>query len=404
MRTKSLGQFIAALRKANGMTQQDVAERLNVSNKAVSRWERDETAPDISLIPALAEIFNVTCDELLKGERILNPIQSENSRPKIDKQIKLLESRMETVFKNYIYISVTLSIIGLVLMLGISYGLYLPVVGFAVMLIFQSVAVAFSVIAVNKLKTSLKDNEILESADKSVKDSLNICMGKYSFNSFLISFSAIAYSVPFIMYSDSYVQSVLALNSYFKYHFVTLSGLILILYHVVKPYYMTWASGYKRSFKETVPKNIRIMNIIQWVFPLLISAIFIIAPYSEMEEYGYSNFEMLYDSIIISAFVLVILCITVLFIFMRKYKNEKAQVLLHGIRNVLYCIPAVMLFDFHSVVFLTGDEIWTEATVFERMDYWNEDKLILAVIVFLLITVCYKFIQSYINKKRGCSV
>lgn len=356
MRTKSLGQFIAALRKANGMTQQDVAEKLNVSNKAVSRWERDETAPDISLIPALAEMFNVTCDELLKGERILNPIQSENSRPKIDKQIKLLESRMETVFKNYIYIAVTLSIIGLVLMLGISYGLYLPVVGFAVMMILQAVAVAFSVIAVNKLKTSLKDNEILESADKAIKDKLNTCMGKYSFNSFLISFSAIAYSMPFIMHSDSYVQSVLALNSYFKYHFVIISLLILILYNVIKPYYMSWATGYKMSFSEAIPKSIRMMNIIQWAFPLLISAIFIIAPYFEFEEYGYSNFEMLYDSIIVSALVLVILCIAVFFVFLRKNKNEKTQVLIYGVRNVLYCIPAVMLFDFHSVVFLTSDE------------------------------------------------
>lgn len=41
MAENTIGQFIAALRKANGLTQQDVADRLNVSNKAVSRWERD---------------------------------------------------------------------------------------------------------------------------------------------------------------------------------------------------------------------------------------------------------------------------------------------------------------------------------------------------------------------------
>ena len=75
----SIGQFIAALRKANGLTQQEVAERLNVSNKSVSRWERGECAPDLSLIPALAEMFGVTCDELLKGERINNNQQPEKS-------------------------------------------------------------------------------------------------------------------------------------------------------------------------------------------------------------------------------------------------------------------------------------------------------------------------------------
>ena len=72
MAENTIGQFIAALRKANGLTQQDVADRLNVSNKAVSRWERDECAPDLSVIPALAEMFGVTCDELLKGKRIQN--------------------------------------------------------------------------------------------------------------------------------------------------------------------------------------------------------------------------------------------------------------------------------------------------------------------------------------------
>ena len=47
MEKKTIGQFIAVLRKANGLTQQDLADCLNVSNKAVSRWERDESAPDI---------------------------------------------------------------------------------------------------------------------------------------------------------------------------------------------------------------------------------------------------------------------------------------------------------------------------------------------------------------------
>ena len=67
MEKKTIGTFIAVLRKANGMTQQELADKLNISNKAVSRWERNECAPDISLIPALAEIFDVTCDELLKA-------------------------------------------------------------------------------------------------------------------------------------------------------------------------------------------------------------------------------------------------------------------------------------------------------------------------------------------------
>ena len=69
MEKKTIGGFISALRKANGMTQKELANRLNVSDKTVSRWERDDGAPDLSIIPAIAEIFGVTCDELLRGER-----------------------------------------------------------------------------------------------------------------------------------------------------------------------------------------------------------------------------------------------------------------------------------------------------------------------------------------------
>ena len=69
MEKKTIGGLIAALRKANGMTQKELAERLNVSDKTISRWERDDGAPDLSVIPVIAEIFDITCDELLRGER-----------------------------------------------------------------------------------------------------------------------------------------------------------------------------------------------------------------------------------------------------------------------------------------------------------------------------------------------
>ncbi|MDD4096993.1 MAG: helix-turn-helix transcriptional regulator, partial [Oscillospiraceae bacterium] len=59
MDKKTIGSFIAALRKSTGLTQRELAEKLNVSDKAVSRWERDECAPDLSLIPAIAEILGV---------------------------------------------------------------------------------------------------------------------------------------------------------------------------------------------------------------------------------------------------------------------------------------------------------------------------------------------------------
>ena len=65
MDSKSIGKTIASLRKKSGMTQSELAERLNVSNKAVSKWENGQGYPDISLFPSLAALFGVSIDYLM---------------------------------------------------------------------------------------------------------------------------------------------------------------------------------------------------------------------------------------------------------------------------------------------------------------------------------------------------
>lgn len=61
----TIGQRIAYYRKKANLTQEDLAEKCSVTPQAVSKWENDISAPDISLFPVLAKLFNVTCDELL---------------------------------------------------------------------------------------------------------------------------------------------------------------------------------------------------------------------------------------------------------------------------------------------------------------------------------------------------
>ena len=62
---QTLGERITYYRKKNGMTQEQLAEKCSVTPQAVSKWENDLTAPDISLFPRLAELFSVSTDELL---------------------------------------------------------------------------------------------------------------------------------------------------------------------------------------------------------------------------------------------------------------------------------------------------------------------------------------------------
>ncbi|MBE7000862.1 MAG: helix-turn-helix transcriptional regulator [Ruminococcaceae bacterium] len=66
---ETLGSRIAALRREKGLKQDELAEKLGVSPQAVSKWENDISCPDISLLPALAELLGVTVDELLSGKK-----------------------------------------------------------------------------------------------------------------------------------------------------------------------------------------------------------------------------------------------------------------------------------------------------------------------------------------------
>ncbi len=66
---RTIGDFLAAMRKEKGLTQQQVADKLGISNRTLSSWEQGRAYPDILTLPALAEIYGVTCDEILRGER-----------------------------------------------------------------------------------------------------------------------------------------------------------------------------------------------------------------------------------------------------------------------------------------------------------------------------------------------
>ncbi len=70
MNTKKIGQFIAALRKEKGLTQKALAEKLNISEKTVSKWECGVGMPDVGLMLPLCRTLDIDLNELLSGERL----------------------------------------------------------------------------------------------------------------------------------------------------------------------------------------------------------------------------------------------------------------------------------------------------------------------------------------------
>ena len=92
---ETFGQRFSNLRKKQGLKQEEIANKVNVTAQAVSKWENDLSAPDISILPTLADILNVTLDELLGREIIETKIIPEQERKDINSmllKIKIISS------------------------------------------------------------------------------------------------------------------------------------------------------------------------------------------------------------------------------------------------------------------------------------------------------------------------
>lgn len=158
MEKKTMGSFIAALRRANGMTQRELAERLNVSDKSVSRWECDDGYPDLSLIPVIAEIFGVTADELLRGERKASVEGSSNVGEfrmenelgrKGQKELDHMKRMAMNNFRSMSFIYIGVSFMGLVAAAICNLAFNKASLGFFVGCVFFVSSMVFESIALN---------------------------------------------------------------------------------------------------------------------------------------------------------------------------------------------------------------------------------------------------------------
>lgn len=161
MEKKTMGSFISALRKAKGLTQQEVADILMISNKTVSKWERDEGCPEIMMLPAIAELFEVTVDELLKGERIIKEKEDEKTSRKGEQAVRYMLTKAMARFKNLSTVSIFIGIICAALsniLWLISRNDSRAIVSMVLMFL-SAVPLLMEIIAYNNVKGVLKGDE-----------------------------------------------------------------------------------------------------------------------------------------------------------------------------------------------------------------------------------------------------
>lgn len=113
-----IGYFIAERRKAAGLTQSALAEKLGVTNRAVSKWENGRSLPDASIMLALCDILKISVTELLKGEFM----ESENKNKNEEQLLLELVAQKERADKQLLGFEIVIGTLSLIILLGCTFA------------------------------------------------------------------------------------------------------------------------------------------------------------------------------------------------------------------------------------------------------------------------------------------
>ena len=96
----AIGKFIAECRKHKNLTQLQLAEKLNITDKAISKWERGIAMPDTSIMLLLCDILGISVNELLSGEKLIMENNNQKNEQLLLEMAKELEQKNKTVWKS----------------------------------------------------------------------------------------------------------------------------------------------------------------------------------------------------------------------------------------------------------------------------------------------------------------
>ena len=122
MDMKMVGAQIARLRKEKGLTQEELASHMGVSPQAVSKWENDQTCPDISALPKLARLLGVSVDELLSGKEELPAVRVLPPEQRKDPKDMLLRISVDSADGDRVRVNLPMALVEI----GLEIGMEMP--------------------------------------------------------------------------------------------------------------------------------------------------------------------------------------------------------------------------------------------------------------------------------------
>ena len=147
-----IGKFIASRRKEQGMTQAALAEKLGISDKAVSKWETGKSMPDSGIMLDLCEILEITVNELLSGEKIMTEVYDKRAEENLLAMRREVEEKNRQLLRAEYLIAFPVIVMGFVLIL-VAFLVEMPSVwrgGLIVFAVAMIVIVAFIAVCIER--------------------------------------------------------------------------------------------------------------------------------------------------------------------------------------------------------------------------------------------------------------
>ena len=432
MEKKTLGSFISALRRAQGLTQQEVADRLMVSNRAVSRWERDEAMPDITLLPAIADLFGVTVDELLRGDRLRTtesavpdtsaattdgePREEAPPRPEPDPRalrgLRAMMNRAISRFRTLMILAIALSAAGLFILIGVSYGFYRPVIGFALLLLFVLASISVAFIAALRMKDTLDEYASEESETRLPSAELAGACRTYAewiFRVASMAVNAILLGSPLVIFRDKHlIDSVLSGEDYVPMMLVIalISTLLTALIHssVIRLLCRPWNVTCEGSWGDlTIPPYFkRSLKLTLWqLVPAWIITIGIQIANGLVQPP--EDTEIDYFSIIATALLLVGVAVSCISfpLSLRGTKTDpslRRNLVISGIRNLIVCVIGIVTIGSCVSYGWVRDD---PNKPWEAYQFWHGGAIIAGLLAALVVVLVAEIIRYRLNKRKS---
>lgn len=351
------GDFLRSLRKAKGLTQEDVATRLMLSPKTISRWESGLGLPDISIITDVATLYDVTVDEILKGQRNSKNLKEETEKSNDKKVNNILTNKITSKFNIYFYVAIGILSAFLVteVILGLLVNSIVAIVLMALGFIISINLIIFGNIDIKMHYSSVEEpNEVNNAYIHSLK--------------FIRVKNLLFYDIVFIAFELNLIYLGFLFN-------IVDSGLICSLISLfaitISAYLIIRIFLIKNTIKENKEGFRKRLGIIASIFSIIAIIIFIVINFGEkspsihgsIESYSqfdlwlllmfYNNKEMKYLWRIISALIFILAIVEILFgALKKKYLLSSILTVIGGVSPFLSTIDYYMA-DYKPYVGIT---------------------------------------------------